>query len=163
MLKNKDEKLDLDLNKDGVFDKEDKSLAARALATKLPKEGGEPVEGKEERLLPVVERVYDEKSAKALNREEQLNLLEARKITDFNLNVKEKELVKLILHSNPKQEEVKEEDKEKETPEEEKEEVKEGDKVAVKDISREYRAGSIVPAEKIAKWKECGIEYEQWF
>ncbi len=36
MAKKKDKNLDLDLNKDGVFDGKDKSLAAKALATKLP-------------------------------------------------------------------------------------------------------------------------------
>ena len=61
MAKKKDKNLDLDLNKDGVFDGKDKSLAAKALATKLPEkdvkeeekedeapEEGEEVEGKEE-------------------------------------------------------------------------------------------------------------------
>ncbi len=39
----------------------------------------------------------------------------------------------------------------------------EGDRVCVKAISRTYREGSTVPAAQIARWKECGIEYEQWF
>ena len=104
MAKNKDEKLDLDLNKDGVFDGKDKSLAAKALATKLPEK-----------------------------------------------DVKDKE-------------EKKEEVKEEEEVQEDKEEVKkkEGDMVAVKDISREYRKGDIVPKEQIAKWEECGIDYKVW-
>jgi len=114
MAKNKDEKLDLDLNKDGVFDGKDKSLAAKALATKLPEK-----------------------------------------------DVEEKEEVK---DEAPVEPEAQEEEK-KAPKEEEKEEVKkkEGDMVAVKDISRKYRKGSVVPKEQIAKWVECGIDYKVWF
>ncbi len=87
----KKSKLDLDLNRDGVVDAKDKSLAAKVLATKLPQVGEE---------------------------------------------VKEESPV---------------------------EEVKEGDRIAKKDISRMYRKGDVVPAAQIAKWKECGIDYEVWF
>jgi len=59
-------------------------------------------EKKPERPLPVVEKVYDAKGAKAFNRQEQLNLLEARKVK-VPSKAKEAKLVELILKSNPKE------------------------------------------------------------
>lgn len=89
-------KLDLDLNGDGVFDKKDKSIAAKALATKI-EEGAEV--------------------------------------------------------SSPKKKEVK---KVVEEPEVE-------GRLAVRDISKTYRAGSTVPLAQIELWKKSGINYEIWF
>jgi len=39
----------------------------------------------------------------------------------------------------------------------------ENGKIAKKDISLTYRAGSCVPNKLIAKWEEMGIDYKVWF
>jgi len=85
-------KVNLDLNNDGKFDAKDKSIAAQALATKIP------------------ERVEEV-------------------IVDEPVEVKSEE----------------------------------GDRMAVRDISRKYRSGSIVPKAQIEEWKKSGIDYEIWF
>lgn len=73
---------------------------------------------------------------------------------DGKFDAEDKKLAGKVLATKIPEEKVVEEVKE--------ESVVEG-KVAKVDISRTYRAGSKVPNEQIAKWKESGIKYEVWF
>lgn len=108
-------------------------------------------------MSDLAEASYDETSAKALDRKAQMKILKKRGI-DFKAKATEDELVSLIVGSNPaepEQEVVAEEKTPKKVIGEKGYELK-------VDLSKQYRAGDVLPTEKYEEMKARGINVDDF-